>query len=286
VLERAQVTQAAGLAITLPDGMSTRLCLKRALEFAPDLDVIVQAEEDKDIELLYQLGAKEVVQPEFEASLEISAHLLLGMGLPDLVIRKQVEEIRTDHYLDFQAKRPAALVSRDLRRAAQEMNSKWYPLPEQSPALGLTLAQLDLRRLTGVTLMAILRQGGEELDYPDPQTQIQVGDRLLVVGQPEEIQALSALLAGQITLPIANATCQWVLLPSGSIAAAKTLGELELNTQYQVLVQAIRREGQLLRFPEVDTALQAEDFLLLCGSPDALAQVELVLSARSLSLTA
>jgi CPA2 family monovalent cation:H+ antiporter-2 len=283
VLERAQVAQAMGMALSLPDGMSTRLCLKRALEFAPNLDVIVQAEEDKDIELLYQLGAKEVVQPEFEASLEMSAHLLFGMGLPELVIRKQVEEIRTDHYLDFQAKRPAELVARDLRRAAQEMNSRWYALPELSPAVGLPLAQLDLRRLTGITLMAILRQGGEELDYPDPQTLLQPGDRLLVVGQPEELDALAALMSGQVALPVHNATCQWVLLPSGSSAVAQTLAALQLNSQYRVLVQAIRREGQLLRFPKAQTTLEAEDFLLLCGSPDDLAKAEALLTTEQLA---
>jgi monovalent cation:H+ antiporter-2, CPA2 family len=283
VLERAQVAQSMGMAISLPDGMSTRLCLKRALEFAPNLDVIVQAEEDKDIELLYQLGAKEVVQPEFEASLEMSAHLLFGMGLPELVIRKQVEEIRTDHYLDFQAKRPAELVARDLRRAAQEMNSRWYALPEQSPAVGLPLAQLDLRRLTGVTLMAILRQEGEELDYPDPQTLLQSGDRLLVVGQPEELEALAALMSGRVALPISNATCQWVLLPSGSSAIAQTLATLQLSTQYRVLVQAIRREGQLLRFPGAGTVLQAEDFLLLCGSSEDLITVEALLTTEQVN---
>ena len=68
------------MAIALPDPMSTRLCLKRALEIAPDLDIVVRANQGKDIELLYQLGAREVVQPEFEASLELSAHLLNGVG--------------------------------------------------------------------------------------------------------------------------------------------------------------------------------------------------------------
>jgi monovalent cation:H+ antiporter-2, CPA2 family len=280
VLERAQVSRAMGMAISLPDAMSSRLCLKRALEFAPDLDVIVQAEEAKDIELLYQLGAKEVVQPEFEASLEMSAHLLFGMGLPELAIRKQVEEIRTDHYLDFQTKRPAVLVSRDLRQAVKEMNSRWYPLPEQSPALGVSLAQLDVRRLTGVTLMAILREGGEELDYPDSQTVLQSGDRLLVVGQSEELQAFSDLIAGEITLPIANAACQWILLPPNGEVVAQTLENLQLNRQYQVLVQAIRREGQLLRFPGTDTLLQAGDCLLLCGNPNDLSLAESRLTAQ------
>ena len=61
VLEKAGVEQARTLAIALPDPMSSRLCLKRALELSPELDVVVRANKDKDIELLYQLGAREVV---------------------------------------------------------------------------------------------------------------------------------------------------------------------------------------------------------------------------------
>lgn len=53
------------MAIALPDPMSTRLCLKRSLQFSPDLDVTVMADRNQDLELLYHLGAKEVVRPEF-----------------------------------------------------------------------------------------------------------------------------------------------------------------------------------------------------------------------------
>ncbi|MFN6221053.1 MAG: cation:proton antiporter, partial [Dolichospermum sp.] len=89
VLETAGVNHAQGMAITLPDPASIRLCLKRALELCPELDTVVRATQDKNIEILYQLGAKEVIQPEFEASLEMANHLLIAVGLlPDLVQQK------------------------------------------------------------------------------------------------------------------------------------------------------------------------------------------------------
>jgi monovalent cation:H+ antiporter-2, CPA2 family len=266
VLEKAQVSQAKGMAITLPDPMNTRLCLKRSLEYAPELDVIVKAKNDKDIELLYQLGAREVVQPEFEASLELSAHLLFGMGLPELVVQRQVQEIRNSHYLDFRSQRPAYAVARELRMATRDMNSTWYTLTEHSPVVGLALAETELRRLTGVTLMAILRDGGEELDYPDGQTLLKARDRLLVVGQGEELLAFRELVEGKVALPMDDAACQWLCLPSESFAVGKTLAELNIGGEYRVLVQAIRREGKYMRFPAENTDLQAGDRLLLCGA--------------------
>ncbi|MBW4550804.1 MAG: cation:proton antiporter [Aphanocapsa sp. GSE-SYN-MK-11-07L] len=285
VLDKAKVNQALGMAITLPDPMSIRLCLKRSLEFAPDLDVIVKAKSDRDIELLYQLGAKEVVQPEFEASLELSAHLLFGIGLPELAIQQQVQQIRNSHYLDFRSERPAYAVARELRMAAREMNSGWYDLPDDSPLVGLTLAETELRRLTGVTLMAILRDGGEELDYPNHQTLLKLGDRLLVVGQPEERLAFRELMEGKVTLPVENSACQWLSLPFDSTAVGKTLADLSISSQYRVLVQAIRREGKFMRFPSDQTDLQAGDRLLLCGAADDLPIVSDLLTTRRLPIS-
>lgn len=285
VLEKAGINQARGMAIALPDPMSTRLCLKRALEFAPDLDVVVQANQDKDIELLYQLGAWEVIQPEFEASLELSAHLLAGMGLTANTIQPAMQQIRNSHYRNLRPQRPAAAIARDLRAAAQAMNSKWYDLPDRSPLIGMTIAETDLRRLTGVSLMAIRRASGEELDYPEAQTILKQGDRLLVVGKPEERAALIDLAQGKVAVPTENASCQWLMIPKGSTAVSKTLTELDLQSQYGVQVQAIRREGRFIQFPNGKADVQVSDRLLLCGTADSLHQVQQLMMAQPIPLS-
>ncbi|MBD1995788.1 cation:proton antiporter [Leptolyngbya sp. FACHB-541] len=280
VLETAGVNQASGMAIALPDPMSTRLCLKRSLELAPELDVVVRAYQDKDIELLYQLGAREVVQPEFEASLELSTHLLVTMGLPLPFIQREVEQIRDSHYLDFRPERSSKEVARDLRVAAQDMSNKWYTLPQDSPLTGMTLEEADLRRLTGVSLMAIRRAEGEELDYPDSQTALKPGDRLLVVGESDELGAFDELAKGEMPVPTKALSCQWVMLSANSPIVGKTLSDLNLSREYEVQVQAIRREGKFLRFPDGSADLQAGDRLLLCGTVTSLMRVQQVISSQ------
>lgn len=266
VLEEAGVSTAKGMAIALPDPMSTRLCVKRALELMPDLDIVVRANQDKDIELLYQLGAREVVQPEFEASLELSAHLLTGLGLPLPVIQREVQQIRNARYQEFRSERPSYQVSRELKAAAQDIGDRWYPLPQDSPLVGMTLEETNLRRLTGVSLMAIQRSSGEEVDYPDAKTALQDGDRLLIVGQPEEIAAFDELAKGKAAVPTENASCQWLLVSDASPTVGKTLAELHIRRQFGVLVQAIRREGKFIGFPDGSSDIQAGDRLLLCGN--------------------
>lgn len=98
VLEKAHLKNASALAIALPDPSSTRLLLQRALKIAPSLEVIVRSHYNNEIDLLTQMGAKEVVQPEFEAALELGAHLLTTLGEADEHIHSVIKNIRIDRY--------------------------------------------------------------------------------------------------------------------------------------------------------------------------------------------
>ena len=266
VLDTAGVNTARGMAIALPDPMSTRLCLKRALELSPNLDVVVRATNDKSIEVLYQLGAREVVQPEFEASLEMVAYILTDLGFNTAVVQREMQEIRNRHYLDLRPEQSASEVSRDLQQATQDLNKRWYPLPSGSPLVGMTLDEADMRYLTGASLMAIRRQGGEEIDYPPAQTTLEEGDRLLVVGSDDELAALDEFAKGQAAVPGENSACQWVTISADSPVVGKTLADLDIRNQYGVMVQAIRRDNKFIRFPTPSKDLQVRDQVLLCGN--------------------
>ncbi|SKB13304.1 Sodium/hydrogen exchanger [Planktothrix sp. PCC 11201] len=266
VLEAAGVDRAASMAIALPDPMSTRLCLRRSLEFSPNLDVIVIADRDKDIELLYQLGAKEVVQPEFEASLELSNHVLTKMGLGGDKIQQEIQKIRQSQYSDFRLKQSAQEVARDLQQATQEMNSKWYTLPVISPLIGMTLEESNIRPMTGISVMAIRRFTGEEIDYPDGQVRLEKDDKLLVVGEAAALETLDQLAKGEVTIPAESISCQWLNIPENSPVIGKSLSKLDLANRFRVQIQALRREDKFYRWPNRSLDLEAGDRLLLCGS--------------------
>ncbi|MBW4480376.1 MAG: cation:proton antiporter [Tolypothrix brevis GSE-NOS-MK-07-07A] len=277
VLETAGVNNASSMAIALPDPMSTRLCLKRALELSPELDLVVRATKDKDIEVLYQLGAREVVQPEFEASLEMATYLLTGL-MSLTVVQRQMQEIRERHYLDLRPEQSASEVKRDLQQATQDLNRRWYSLPSASPLVGMTLEEADMRYLTGVSLMTIRRVNGEEIDYPPTDTILAEGDRLLVVGADEEFAALDEFAKGKAAIPGENSACQWMSVNADSPFLAKTLVNLDIRREYGVQVQAIRRDGKFIRFPDVNMDLRTNDQVLLCGSLANLNQLQQLLA--------
>jgi monovalent cation:H+ antiporter-2, CPA2 family len=192
VLAKANLPAAKSMAIALPDPMSTRLTLNRALGLAPDLDITVRAHDKDEIEVLYQLGAQEVVQPEFEASLEMGAHMLLNLGDAAYAVTQIVNRYRSSRYRDILPERSEYWGAADLDVAIQGLERHWYVIDRSSALAGKSLAQSNIRRLSGATVMAIERDR-QLLRYPAGETGLAAGDRLLVVGNFEEHAAFKTL---------------------------------------------------------------------------------------------
>ncbi len=193
VLEKAYIKTAKAMAIALPDPVASRLTLKRALSQSPDLDITVRAHENKEIDVLYQLGAREVVQPEFEASLEMGSHMLIGLGSPTGKVRQVIDSFRLRRYLPLMPETINHDVISPPSRAIEGLEGRWYQLKTGSPLEGSTLGEANIRRLTGATIMEI-RRGGQTFAYPGPEVIFKDGDRLFVIGNPEERQAFEHLL--------------------------------------------------------------------------------------------
>ena len=101
VLEKAHLDQAKAIAIALPDPSSTRILLQQAISFAPKIDIVARSHSDREIDLLTKLGAAEVVQPEFEAALEMGSQILSTLGEDQEIVAMAIQEIRRDRYLSI-----------------------------------------------------------------------------------------------------------------------------------------------------------------------------------------
>ncbi|MBR8830031.1 MAG: Glutathione-regulated potassium-efflux system protein KefB [Chroococcopsis gigantea SAG 12.99] len=272
LLEKAGIAGAKGIAVALPDPVSTRLCVKRALSLSPDIDLVTRANAEEDIETLYQLGAQVVVQPEFEASLELSALLFNGLGLPPL----DIDGIRSSHYLNLRPDRTPEQIEKEVRSVTRTMNSKRYALPPDSTLIGTTIEKAHIRTLTGVTVIEIGRADGERIEYPDPRTTIQKGDNLLLVGGGDDLKAFDDLATGKIPLPAKDASTVWLKVPKNSALVGESVEESSL----EVPVQAIRRGGKYIRFPDAKDKIEKGDRLLLFGNVETLARTALSISAN------
>ena len=268
VLEKTHLEKAKALAIALPDPATTRLLLKRALEFAPNLDVVARSHNNSEIDVLTQLGAQEVVQPEFEAALEMGAHLLSTLGESQWAIQSAIQTIHQERYQSVRPESMLGIQQKWIADATESLHHEWVIVDQTSSLDWMTLTATDIRHLTGVTVMAI-QQGDDLLYYPKNQITLRSGDRLLVVGEPDEINAFRDLVEGRCLL--AEGVSHWLILSDRS--ALVNLTPNQIWHKYQVAIQAIRRHGKLYHPVDGAMHLETEDCLLLRADGDRLQHV-------------
>jgi K+:H+ antiporter subunit KhtT len=78
--------------------------------------------------------------------------------------------------------------------ALGEFQIEWIKVPAGSWVHGRTLAEAALRKRTGVTVIAILRES-ESIAGAQPEDVILAGDTIVVVGKAGQFGAVKRLLA-------------------------------------------------------------------------------------------
>ena len=81
LLVRAGIDRARTLAITIPDLVAARAAITHARRLNPQIRVITRASTGSEVNILGQVGADDVVQPEFEAGLEFVRQVLRWHGV-------------------------------------------------------------------------------------------------------------------------------------------------------------------------------------------------------------
>ncbi|QKG56235.1 potassium channel protein [Hymenobacter sp. BRD128] len=164
VLEQAGVARASAIIAALPndsDNMSVALSA-RALN--PRLNIIARASHKVSERKLIAAGANSVVMPD-----EIG-----GSQMADLVVRPEV--IR---FLDM-----ISGLSADKLRL-EELS---YEQMRQD-LRGRSIRELDIRSLTGATVIGLRQQNGALLVSPDANYNLEPGDIILVLGSETQIEA-------------------------------------------------------------------------------------------------
>lgn len=194
VLTHAGLTRARALVVAGPDEDASALMITTARDIAPKLPIIARATSEDGTRHLTQLGAQDVIHPELEGGLEIVRHTLLQLGFPLQEIYRYTDAVRRDHYdPDLNTEEEHRLLH-ELLDAVNSIDIKWFRLAEDSSLIGSTLADANLRARTGASVIALLREG-ELMANPKSMTRFQAGDRIGLVGDKEEIEAVEKLLS-------------------------------------------------------------------------------------------
>lgn len=187
VLKEAHLQTASCMVAAVPDSLATLATIRLARKINPGLCIISRVHRTEDVDVFRAAGANAVIQPEFEASIEITRLILLNLGRTDTEIQRALADVRKRRLEEFQPNIQEPLLARLLGFPHDESTGAWFTFSELEVS-GRTIGELDIRRLTGATVMAIKRD--ETLTpYPDPETRLQALDQAYVIGNPDQLSS-------------------------------------------------------------------------------------------------
>jgi len=140
VLERAGVHRARGLIVTTSNDATNMYIVLSARVLNPSLTIVSRAIDDASVTKLIRAGANRAISP-YAIGGHRLAHLILSPAVVDF----------------FETA---------LRRGDETLNIEDLEVQAGGRAVGRTLDELDVRRATGATVLAILRDGSPVVNPP------------------------------------------------------------------------------------------------------------------------
>ncbi|MGV8990205.1 MAG: monovalent cation:proton antiporter-2 (CPA2) family protein [Thiobacillus sp.] len=187
VLVAAGLSRAKAIVVTYSDLHSSMAILRHVRELRPELPVVVRTIDDTHIDALKSAGASEVVSEVMEGSLMLASHALMLLGVPLSQVLKRIREVRESRYAMMRGFfRGASDVDDELDQQSQP-RLHTVLVTQGAAAAGQQLESLALDDLL-VEVVAIRRQGIKGVD-PQPETEIQVGDVLMLRGAADGLAA-------------------------------------------------------------------------------------------------
>ena len=138
---------------------------------------------------------------------------------------------------------------------------------------GLTMQEIpDLEE--GEVVCSRLKRG-DELMVPKPDTIVQLGDLLHLVGDKKALRKVRLVIGEEVATSLSTQGTEMRVervVVTNEKVLGKTIGELELKSKFDVVVSRLNRAGVEL-VPNSSSSLQFGDILNLVGRPEAINSV-------------
>jgi len=192
VLMKANVDQADIVIISIGDLIASMATIQRVKEINPNVHIIIRAKHINNIKQLYETGANQVFPEKLEIAINLFNMVLSKRLYPQTEINRRLAKIRSINLGMFNERdiinKPSILDE------FSNINISAVKVDKDAPVDGKTIAEVDLRKKTGVTLLA-LKRGDKVIKTPKPKTTLFQGDTAYLLGDPEQITLASELFS-------------------------------------------------------------------------------------------
>lgn len=192
ILEAVGIATARLVVVSHDDVAAALDVLRHVRTLRPDLPVMVRTRDESHVQMLREAGATEVVPETLEAGLMIATHALLLLDVPLGRVVRRFQAQRQSRYALLREffRGEDALADSAWERDAHRM--KPIVVPADGGVVGRLLGEV---RLSGVVVTALVRRG-KRLPAPEPDTRLEVGDVVVLVGAPQDVDAAERVLRG------------------------------------------------------------------------------------------
>jgi voltage-gated potassium channel len=167
LLHESGLAQAWGIIVTTGQDSLNLFIVLSARTINPELFIIARANQANNEVKLQRAGANRVVSP----------YQIGGQHMANIVVRPHV----TDFFDVVTLK------------GGEELWIEEFVISAGCPLDGRTVGEANIRRQTGVTLVALYRRKAEANIVPDANTRLEARDELIVLGKRDQLAALEAL---------------------------------------------------------------------------------------------
>ena len=189
VLDAAGVEDAKLVVMTTSESMGTVEAIRSIRRHNGKVPILAWAAEQEDVSILKNHGIRHVVEPDFEASIEMGRQTLTKFGMPATSVHREVAAMRRSMYGHLFDKFPEYEDMNGLQSSTNMISLEWVFVHKGNVVANKKLADSNIRETLGVLVAAIHRDG--EL-YPNPggDFELLVGDYIGVLGTPEQNRRL------------------------------------------------------------------------------------------------
>jgi len=188
VLKQVSPQKAKMALVTLPDAIVNERTIRKLLKFNPGLKIIARGHSDWEKQLLLEIGAFEVVQPEQEAGVQMARQMLIQLDLPEQDVVKYLENYYIKDYHQL------ANISTNYIKE-EPLTIRRYQVPENSMLNNIRLSESRIRETTGCAVVSIKRDDGEVILNPHSHVYIRPLDTLITLGTATQLSDFAQYLS-------------------------------------------------------------------------------------------
>jgi voltage-gated potassium channel len=166
----AGIKRARGVVCVLPSDAQNLYVILTAKELNPKIWILSRAEEEASEHRLLRAGADRVMSP----------YTLGGNRMAMAILRPAM--------LDF--------IEITTRRQSLELRMDELPICEASPLIGKSLEESEIRQSYGLIIVAVKKDSGKMIFNPVAGYVIQNGDKLIALGEEENVSKLTQVCLG------------------------------------------------------------------------------------------